>query len=83
MTSSSSAAATVPEDLFSKNTVGNKTHEVGAYQGSDDDVELDEYHGHLRTQQKDEGFTKIDAREMKRMGKKQELRVGQTRLLSH
>jgi hypothetical protein len=44
-------------------------------EGVDDDVDLDDYHGHLRHQNQDEGFTRLDAREMKRMGKKQELRV--------
>lgn len=63
------------EGVFSKGPIQQKSQEVDAFDGVDDDVDLDEYHGHLRNQNKDEGFTRLDAREMKRMGKKQELRV--------
>lgn len=79
MPSSSSSAASAPEAMFTSDPKGQaelKTHEFRSFDGPvDEDIELDEYHGHLRSQQRDEGFTRVDAREMKRMGKKQELRV--------
>ena len=74
--SSSAGTATMPMDSYAtKGPVDHKSHEFTGFDGVDDDVDLDDYHGHLRHQQKDDGFTRLDAREMKRMGKKQELRV--------
>lgn len=65
----------MPEGMFTKGPE-HKSHEISTPSYvMDDDVELDDYHGHLRHTQKDDGFTRTDAREMKRMGKKQELRV--------
>lgn len=60
---------------MNKTFAAQATTEVPAFDQVDDDVDLDDYHGHLRHTQKDDGFTRVDAREMKRMGKKQELRV--------
>ncbi|GAB7357408.1 hypothetical protein MBLNU459_g8341t1 [Dothideomycetes sp. NU459] len=57
-----------------KSTAAHATKEVPGFDAVDDDIDLDDYHGHLRHTQRDEGFTRVDAREMKRMGKKQELR---------
>ena len=68
------------ETFGTKDVMEQKSHEVPAtFDNADDDVELDDYHGHLRHQNKDDGFTRLDAREMKRMGKKQELRVRASR----
>lgn len=74
MASSSSSAAATQDDTISKTAAAQHTQQFANFDGIDDDVDLDDYHGHLRTTQKDKGFTKLDARDMKRMGKKQELR---------
>lgn len=71
---SSSSASAMPETTTVKPGFADGTKEVRSFDGIDDDAELD-YHGHLRNTNHDEGFTRTDAREMKRMGKKQELRV--------
>lgn len=60
---------------MSKTHAAQATIEVPSFDQADDDIDLDDYHGHLRHTQKDDGFTRVDAREMRRMGKKQELRV--------
>ncbi|THW81708.1 amino acid transporter [Aureobasidium pullulans] len=64
--------AVMPE-ATTKPGLASGTKEVRSFDGIDDDADLD-YHGHLRNTQNDDGFTRNDAREMKRMGKKQELR---------
>jgi hypothetical protein len=69
---SSSSASVMPETV-NKPGLTSGTKEVRSFDGIDDDADLD-YHGHLRNAQNDDGFTRTDAREMKRMGKKQELR---------
>jgi len=73
---SSSSVATAPSGVFAKGPFEQNSREVPKLDGfGDDDVDLDDYHGHLHHQNKDDGFTRTDAREMKRMGKKQEMRV--------
>ncbi|GAB7357407.1 hypothetical protein MBLNU459_g8341t2 [Dothideomycetes sp. NU459] len=72
--SSSSSTPTMTDGHVTKSTAAHATKEVPGFDAVDDDIDLDDYHGHLRHTQRDEGFTRVDAREMKRMGKKQELR---------
>lgn len=71
---STSSASVTPETVTTKPGLSSGSKEIRSFDGVDDDIDLD-YHGHLRSTQQDEGFTRLDAREMKRMGKKQELRV--------
>ncbi|KAG9512590.1 amino acid transporter, partial [Aureobasidium melanogenum] len=72
-TIASTSSASVMPEATTKPGLTSGTQEVRSFDGIDDDADLD-YHGHLRSAQNDDGFTRTDAREMKRMGKKQELR---------
>lgn len=73
----SSSAVVNPEDFMQKIQGQQKTREILPFDVTDDGLDQDHHHGHLRDhqQQQNIGFTRLDAREMKRMGKKQELRV--------
>jgi hypothetical protein len=72
-TVASSSSASVMPEAADKSGLVSGTQEVRTFDHIDDDADLD-YHGHLRNNQQDEGHTRLDAREMKRMGKKQELK---------
>lgn len=72
-TIASTSSASVMPETATKPGLTSGAQEVRSFDGIDDDADLD-YHGHLRSAQNDDGFTRTDAREMKRMGKKQELR---------
>lgn len=72
MASSSSSAATAPDNGLRKTAPAASEREISAFDAVEDDTDL--YHGHLRSTHKDDGFTKTDARDMQRMGKAQELR---------
>ena len=72
--SSASRDSTMVQDFSTKPGLTSGAKEVRSFDAVDDDIDLD-YHGHLRRTNHDDGFTRTDAREMRRMGKKQELRV--------
>lgn len=83
MASSSSSSprqpVAAPEDIILSNKTQTSTasHELNKFDHIADDGDLrdDDYHGHLRgSRQEDRGFTKHDKKDMKRMGKTQELR---------
>lgn len=84
MASSSSSSSprepvVAPEDIILSNKTQTSTtsHELNKFDHIADDGDLrdDDYHGHLRgSRQEDRGFTKHDKKDMRRMGKTQELR---------
>lgn len=76
-TSSSSSAqpAHLSEDVITKTNVSRTSRELGTFDRMVDDGDDLDYHGHLKSsRQGDKGFTKNDQKDMKRMGKEQELR---------
>ncbi|KAK5133377.1 hypothetical protein LTR08_007811 [Meristemomyces frigidus] len=77
--SSSSAREVLPEDTIHKPIQVAAVREVKVFDRISDDIEYnDDYHGHLRKSTRkvddDEGFTRHDRIDMKRLGKAQELR---------
>ena len=77
--SSSSSAEAVRKQNAHKLAPTQSAREVQEFDHISDDADFDiDYHGHLRNvaedSPKDEGFTRNDKKDMKRMGKSQELR---------
>lgn len=79
--SSSSPTAGAPVDTAAKTThISTGSRNLTDFDRIEDgECHDDDYHGHLKTERKpsrqeDKDFTQFDRKDMKRMGKKQELR---------